>query len=125
MMMLSPLAVFSQVNQAREIDRHNDVMPSYPGGSKALAKLFIDSIDAPSVKWQERNEADDHPELTLSLVIDEHGSVIAVTVLRSINAKTDARCISLARKLKFTPGTRDGKPFIATYKLPLKFDMEF
>ena len=125
LIILIPLGSFSLSSQSRETEKYNNVMPSYPGGNKALAKLFIDSIDAPSVKWQERNETDDHPELTLSLVIDEHGNVVSVTVLKSINAKTDARCINLARKLKFNPATRDGKALIATYKLPLKFDMEF
>ena len=102
-----------------------DQQPQYPGGPKALAKLFIDSIDDPSVKWQEREEADDHPEITLALTINEHGIVEDVKVLKSINAKTDARCINLARKLKFTPAMLDGKPVKVTYKLPIKFDMEF
>jgi hypothetical protein len=48
-----------------------------------------------------------------------------VQVLKSINPKTDARCVSLARKLKFTPAMQAGKPVKVTYKLPLKFDMEF
>ncbi len=87
--------------------------------------MFIDSIDLPSVKWQEREEQDDHPEITLLLVINEKGLVEDVKVLKSINAKTDARCVSLARKLKFKPAMLDGKPVKVTYKLPLKFDMEF
>ena len=102
-----------------------DKQPEYPGGTKAIAKMFIDSIDMPSVKWQEREEQDDHPEITLQLVINEKGQVEDVKVLKSINAKTDARCVSLARKLKFKPAMLDGKPVKVTYKLPIKFDMEF
>jgi TonB family protein len=99
--------------------------PTYPGGSKALAKLFMDSIDEPKVRWQAREEQDDHPEITLALVVNEVGKVEDVKVLKSINAKTDARCVSLAYKLKFIPAMQDGKPIRVTYKLPLKFDMEF
>ena len=102
-----------------------DKQPEYPGGTKAIAKMFIDSIDLPSVKWQEREEQDDHPEITLALVISEKGQVEDVKVLKSINTKTDARCVSLAKKLKFKPAMLDGKPVKVTYKLPLKFDMEF
>jgi len=115
----------SQSIQRKEATLQVDQMPAYPGGTKALAKLFIDSIDDPSVKWQEREESDDHPEITLELVINEQGKVEDVKVLKSINAKTDARCVNLARKLKFTPAMKDGKPVKVTYKLPLKFDMEF
>ena len=124
--MLLPLTGFAQSNTLQGIvSIQVDQQPEYPGGTKALAKLFVDSIDLPSVKWQEREEADDHPEITLALVINEHGTVDDVKVLKSINAKTDARCINLARKLKFKPAVLDGKPVKVTYKLPLKFDMEF
>jgi TonB family protein len=123
---LAPLLLFAQSHVQSEIaGTHVDQMPTYPGGMKALAKLFVDSIDLPNIKWQERAESDDHPEITLSLVINEQGKVEDVKVLKSINPKTDARCVSLARKLKFTPAMLGGKPVKVTYKLPLKFDMEF
>jgi len=114
--------LFAQSGQQAHANIHVDQMPVYPGGTAALGKLFLDSIDMLSVKWEERDESDDHPEITLLLVINEHGSVEDVKVLKSINAKTDARCINLARKLKFTPAISDGKPVKVTYKLPLKFE---
>ena len=119
------LSLYTSAQSVATANIRVDKQPEYPGGTKALAKAFIDSIDLPSVKWQERAESDDHPELTLALVINEKGMVEDVKVLKSINAKTDARCISLARKLKFSPAMLDGKPVKVTYKLPLKFDMEF
>jgi TonB family protein len=123
--LLLPLSIHAQNGPKAVAEIKVDQQPQYPGGTKALAKLFVDSIDDPSVKWQERGESDDHPEITLALVINEQGRVESVKVLKSINPKTDARCVSLARKLKFTPAMLDGKPVKVTYKLPLKFDMDF
>jgi TonB family protein len=124
--LLSPLVLLAQSSTLKGVATiHVDQQPEYPGGTKALAKMFIDSIDLPNIKWQEREESDDHPEITLALVINERGIVEDVKVLKSINPKTDARCVSLARKLKFKPAMLDGKPVKVTYKLPLKFDMEF
>jgi TonB family protein len=126
LLLLAPsLAFFAQSPVSAKAVMRVDVMPGFPGGPKALARLFIDSIDLPKVRWQDREESDDHPELTLQLVINEKGLVEDVTVLKSINPKTDARCVSLARKLKFVPAMQEGKPVKVTYKLPLKFDMEF
>ena len=126
LILLSPIILSAQTNKLRGTATIQvDQQPEYPGGGKALAKMFIDSIDLPSVKWEERGESDDHPELTLALVINEKGQVEDAKVIKSINPKTDARCISLARKLKFKPAMLNGKPVKVTYKLPLKFDMEF
>jgi TonB family protein len=123
---LAPFGLLAQTHTQNEnAVLKVDQMPSYPGGMKALAKMFIDSIDLPKVQWEERAEGDDHPEITLALVINEQGKVEDVKVLKSINPKTDARCVNLARKLRFTPAMLNGKPVRVTYKLPLKFDMEF
>jgi TonB family protein len=126
LLLLTPwLTPFAQSQVPAKVVIHGGPMPTYPGGLKVLAKMFMDSIDAPKVRWQAREEQDDHPEITLALVVNEQGNVEDVKVLKSINSKTDARCVNLAYKLKFTPAMQDGKPIKVTYKLPLKFDMEF
>ena len=99
-----------------------DKMPQYPAGNKALAKMFLDSIDQPSVKWEEVDDSDLRTELVLSLVINEQGKVEDVRVLKSLNARYDARCINLARKLVFNPAIKDSKPVKVRYILPLSFD---
>jgi TonB family protein len=99
-----------------------DKMPQYPAGNKVLAKMFLDSIDQPSVKWEEVDDSDLRTELVLSLVINEQGKVDDVKVLKSLNARYDARCVNLARKLVFNPAIKDGKPIKVRYILPLSFD---
>ena len=97
-----------------------DKMPEYPGGTKALIKLLIDSIDEPSVK---REEADgDLVRIVLTFMIDEQGHVSDVQVVKSANKKTDERIVALVKKLKFIPGMIDGKPVKIKYTLPFEVD---
>jgi|GEM_PF-2655811 hypothetical protein len=100
-----------------------DKMPQYPAGNKVLAKMFLDSIDQPGVKWEEVDDSDLRTELVLSMVINEHGKVEDVKVMKSLNARYDARCVNLARKLIFIPAMKDGKPVKVRYILPLSFDL--
>jgi TonB family protein len=99
-----------------------DKMPQYPAGNKVLAKMFADSIELPSSKWEEVADSELRTELVLSIVVNEQGKVEDVNVLKSMNAKNDARCVSLARKLIFNPAMKDGKPIKVRFILPLSFD---
>ena len=123
---LIPFALFGQSQPPKAVATiHVDKMPQYPAGNKVLAKMFLDSIDQPSVKWQEVDDSDLRTELVLSLVINEQGRVEAVNVVKSLNARYDARCVNLAKKLVFNPAIKDGKPIRVRYILPLSFDLGY
>ena len=121
-LLLLPAALISQSSRQAVATLHVDKMPQYPAGNKVLAKMFLDSIDQPSVKWEEVDDSDLRTELVLSLVINEQGRVEDVKVLKSLNARYDARCVNLARKLIFNPAIKDNKPVKVRYILPLSFD---
>lgn len=109
-----PVALFPQTT--RQIEQvHVDKMPQYPGGTNALTKLFLDSIEAPGVKWEEVSDAEQQGQMILSLLINEQGNVEDVKVIRSMGTKNDARCVNLARKLKFIPAMSAGKPVKMRY----------
>lgn len=92
-------------------------MPQYPGGAKALTRLFTDSIEQPGVKWEEVSDAEQDGHMVLSLSINEKGEVTEVKIVKSMGDKNDARCVSLARKLKFIPAMFNGKPVASKYIL--------
>ena len=99
-----------------------DKMPQYPAGNKVLARMFVDSIEQPSVKWEEVDDSDLRTELVLSLVVNEQGKVEDAEVLKSLNSRYDARCVNLARKLTFNPALKDGKPVKVRFIVPISFD---
>jgi TonB family protein len=96
--------------------------PQYPGGDKVLAKLLADSIDLPRVKWEEIEDDERNTYISLSFMVDEQGDVSDVKVIHSMNKVTDDKLVSLIKKLKFIPGTLDGKPVKMKYILPFNCD---
>jgi len=122
LLFLAPVALSAQSTFQAIAPIRVDKMPQYPAGNKVLAKMFLDSIDEPSVKWEEVDDSDLRTELVLSLVINEQGKVEDVKVLKSLNARYDARCVNLARKLVFSPAMKNGVPVKVRYILPLSFD---
>ncbi len=117
-----PLSVFPQSGVRAIANIKVDKMPQFAAGNKALAKMFLDSIDQPGVKWEEVDDSDLRTELVLSMMVTEQGKVEDVRVIKSLNARYDARCVNLARKLTFIPAMQNGKPVKVRFTLPLSFD---
>ena len=61
--------------------------------------------------------------VTLSLTIAKDGSVEAVSVTTSAGPEFDDAAVAAAKKLTFSPATRDGKPIPA--RIPYRFDFAF
>ncbi len=122
LLFLLPLSLFSQSGKTQVANIKIDKMPQYPAGNKALAQKFLNVIDPPSVKWEEVDDSDLRNELILSMVVNESGAVEHVQVLKSLNARNDAKCVAVAKALKFIPAMQNGKPVTVTYFLPLNFD---
>ena len=122
LLFLLPFSLFSQSAKTQVATIKVDKMPQYPAGNKALAQKFLDVIDPPSVKWEEVDDSDLRNELVLSMVVNESGAVEHVQVLKSLNARNDAKCVAVAKTLKFIPAMQNGKPVTVTYILPLNFD---
>jgi TonB family protein len=118
------LTVFAQSSSGSEIITysHTQQPPRFPAGNKALAQLLADSIDLPKVKWEEAADDEGNTYISLSFFVDEQGNVSDVRVLHSMNKATDAKLVSLVKKLKFIPGTLDGKPVKMQYILPFNYD---
>lgn len=97
-------------------------MPQYPAGQKALMQYFADSMELPSVKWEEVEDNESDSKIILALIIDETGKVEDVSIIKHMNAKADAMYVRMARRLKFTPGMQGGKPVRVKYILPITFE---
>lgn len=61
--------------------------------------------------------------VVLLLSIDEEGALTNVKVLRSAGDKFDQAALAAARKARYAPATRDGRPVACRAKLPIRFSL--
>jgi TonB family protein len=99
-------------------------MPQYPAGNDALYKLFLDSVDYPPVRYGDLDDSDLSGKVVMKMIIDEKGNVEDVTITKSDNAKLNPKFLALARRLKFIPGTNEGKAVKVTYILPINYNFQ-
>ena len=59
----------------------------------------------------------------LTLTVDDSGAVTEATVTRSAGTEFDTAALEAAKKLRFTPATRDGVAISA--RIPFRFDFEY
>jgi TonB family protein len=59
--------------------------------------------------------------VVLKVVIDEHGKVGNVEVLRSVGHGFDEAAVAAVRQWRFRPATRDGKPIKVVHVIPFEF----
>ncbi len=62
-------------------------------------------------------------QVELTLTVDETGAVTDVQVKRSAGTEFDTAATDAAKKLRFSPATRDGQPISA--RIPFLFDFEY
>jgi protein TonB len=62
-------------------------------------------------------------KVVLSVEVLEDGSVGGITVVSGLGHGLDERAVAAARKGRFLPATRDGKPVTAMVKVEVTFDI--
>ncbi len=83
---------------------------AYPGSLKRLLWLLAQETDVPN-----RNLA------LIKLKIDEHGQILKLNIVRSVDENTDDRVLNAIYQHdpRFLPAMRDGKPIATTIYLPV------
>jgi protein TonB len=59
--------------------------------------------------------------VTLKLVVDASGNVKSVTVMKGLGHGLDQAAAAAAKSMKFTPGTRCGRPAEAPFIIAVRF----
>ena len=80
-------------------------MPEYPGGREALLKLIDDNLQYPDVARKCKIQG----RVVVSVVIDEHGSLIKPQIMRSIFPSLDEealRVVGIISKKLWKPGNK-------------------
>jgi len=98
-----------------------DVMPTFPGGDRALLKFIADSVHYPKDAKAQAIQG----KVVARFVVMEDGSVSNVSILQSVSPTIDAESIRVVKMLpKFTPGILKGKAVPVWYMVPINFKLK-
>jgi TonB family protein len=98
-----------------------DVMPTFPGGDRALLKFIADSVHYPKDAKAQSIQG----KVVARFVVMEDGSVSNVSILQSVSPTIDAESIRVVKMLpKFTPGILKGKAVPVWYMVPITFKLK-
>ena len=99
----------------------SEVMPEFPGGTKAL----LDSI-ATNLKYpQKAIDSQTEGRVILQFVIDKEGHVTDIQVLRGVTPELDQAAIDVVSSLPdWKPGMQDGEAVNVKYTLPIVFKLQ-
>ena len=98
-----------------------EVMPEFPGGTKALLDSIAKNLKYPPKAINSRTEG----RVILQFVIDKQGKVTDVQVMRGVTPELDQAAIDVMRSLPdWKPGMQDGKPVNVKYTMPIVFKLQ-
>lgn len=98
-----------------------EVMPEFPGGTKALLDSIAKNLKYPPKAINSRTEG----RVILQFVIDKQGKVTDVQVMRGVTPELDQAAIDVVRSLPdWKPGMQDGKPVNVKYTMPIVFKLQ-
>lgn len=93
-------------------------MPVFPGGDSAFFAFLADEIKYPA----RAREAGITGRVYLSFVVDEHGNVSDVEILRGIGGGCDEEAARAISKLpQWIPGKQHGQPVKVRFQMPISF----
>ena len=106
--------------------------PSTTRKIAALAPKAADACDGPIVKPRARRivkptytegarSAQIEGVVRVEITIDAEGEVIGARILRGLGHGLDDAALAAARQMAFEPGTRCGKPTVATISVGMRF----
>ena len=108
----------AQKRKQKKTEKNEIVMPSYPGGEKALLKFIMEETRYPS----EARVKKEVGEVLVAFSIGMDGYISGVRVLRSVSPSLDAEAVRVVKKMKpWFPGKRNGVPVRAERTIPINF----
>ena len=97
-----------------------EVMPEFPGGTKALHKYMADNIKYP----EEALKKGISGTVYVSFIIFDNGEVDKVSILRGVGYGLDEEALRVVKTMpKWKPGTQDGKAVNVAFNLPINFKL--
>jgi protein TonB len=100
---------------------HVEVMPSFPGGDKAMMQWLYDNIVYPVIAQEQGIQG----RVIVRFVVGPDGSVGAAEVQRSLDPSCDREALRVVRKMpKWIPGTQNGQSVSVYYTLPVLFKLQ-
>jgi len=98
-----------------------DIMPQYPGGTKALLAFLKKNIHAP-----EDIEEGEDATVKIKFVIDYDGKMEGFTVIQSAGKVFDDEVLRVLQMMQvWIPGKSNGENVSVYYIVPIKFTKEF
>jgi protein TonB len=97
-----------------------DENPEFPGGELGLRKYLNNAINYP-VLAQERGIMG---TVFLTFVINKHGKVENVRIMRGVDELLDKEALRVVNTLPdWKPGKQNGKPVKVSFQVPIKFQL--
>lgn len=94
------------------------VMPSFPGGEKAMYKFIANTMMYPAVS-QENGE---QGRVIVTFTVKADGTIQNIRVVRSVSPALDKEAIRIVKAMpRWNPGTRNGIPVDADFTVPFSF----
>lgn len=98
-----------------------EVMPEFPGGSKALMSYLAENIKYP----KEAENAGMQGRVVVQFVVNTDGSIEDAKIARAVDPLLDQEAIRVINAMpKWKPGMQDGKKVRVKYTVPIMFRLK-
>jgi protein TonB len=100
---------------------YSEVMPSFPGGEKALEKWLENNIQYPETAQDNGTEGD----VLITFAVDENGKVYTPTIISNkLGDGLEEEAVAVVYKMpKWNPGKIKGKNVKTKFTLPISFQL--
>ncbi|GHV57355.1 cell envelope biogenesis protein TonB [Bacteroidia bacterium] len=104
-----------------QIFSHVEVMPSFPGGEKAMMQWLQDNIQYPVIAQEQGIQG----RVIVRFVVGPDGSVGNAEVQRSLDPSCDKEALRVIKKMpKWVAGKQNGQAVSVYYTLPVLFRLQ-
>jgi len=98
-----------------------EVMPTFPGGEKALIRYIAENLIYP-VQSQKNG---DQGVVVVQFVVNANGSVSNVKIEKSVSPELDSEAARVVKNMpKWQPGKQSGETVAVCYNLPVRFKLQ-
>lgn len=96
-------------------------MPEYPGGDQALLRAIHSEIVYPTLAAENNIQG----TVSVGFVVDSHGNVTRVHIIRGADPLLDEEALRVVSKLgKFKPGNQNGRNVSVQMTVPINFKLQ-
>lgn len=107
-------------HEQEEILDFADVMPEFPGGTKALIHYLSNNVNYPLIAQENGIKG----KVFVSFIVDEQGNIFDVKIVRGVDSSLDNEALRVVKNMpKWMPGMQNGKPVKVRYNVPINFQL--